>query len=771
MGLKKFFKIKPPPEATPEENREMLGDLGITVKNPDKKHREKFAAYGQFARDRGVDKFYAPEGYEQYARPPQPDLEAGADDDLNQSIVDADSEVQKEKPHKKNGLFGRKKSAKHNSRGSEIEQRDTSYDPYSVSTDLNAPPYGATENKYGSSSLSDPYQRSSDPYNSYSSNSNDGYNRSTDPYSAKKDSYSYDDSPYSNNNDPYNPTSQYSRNPSQPKPNATNPYDMSTNAGTNPYENSNELNSYNNNNNNLLLPQSSSINTPLSSNDNSRSIHPYESGRISSTASRRNPSANPYNVRNSLKRNSNNTGVGIASGMVAGSTAAAGATATSTLMNNDLNNTASPGGNYNDNIAKANTPINTGNPYGSMSTNAYNNANDTSNPYQSLSENPYGSSTNLNTNPYGVSSNTNSNPYGVNPPSMTQNVNTLNRANTTFTERDTTPTVTNTGLMEVMYDTQQANDVALNDELDLNATIDDYNKDTVGDDLNADLNERIQEQQFVPQQTFMQEQQGYPYGEMATEEENRGFKTFEEVQREEEERQQQEEEEAVDELKQQIRFTKQSSVASTRNTLRMAQEAENAGMNTLGMLGHQSEKLNNVERNLDLIKIQNSVADNKVEELKKLNRNILAVHVSNPFNSNRRRRQREEAIKNKKIEEHIMMEATNNELARSTNRIENAMNGNMHSDSGIRERYQRQIVLEKAAKYQFENDEEDNEMEVEIDRNLEQIGQISSRLKKMAISTGEELDAQQSRLNNIENSTDDLDIKIHINTTKLAGIK
>nr|3B5N_C Chain C, Protein transport protein SEC9 [Saccharomyces cerevisiae]3B5N_G Chain G, Protein transport protein SEC9 [Saccharomyces cerevisiae]3B5N_K Chain K, Protein transport protein SEC9 [Saccharomyces cerevisiae] len=67
-----------------------------------------------------------------------------------------------------------------------------------------------------------------------------------------------------------------------------------------------------------------------------------------------------------------------------------------------------------------------------------------------------------------------------------------------------------------------------------------------------------------------------------------------------------------------IKFTKQSSVASTRNTLKMAQDAERAGMNTLGMLGHQSEQLNNVEGNLDLMKVQNKVADEKVAELKKL---------------------------------------------------------------------------------------------------------------------------------------------------------
>lgn len=40
MGLKKFFKIKPPEEATPEQNKDTLMELGISVKNLARKERE-----------------------------------------------------------------------------------------------------------------------------------------------------------------------------------------------------------------------------------------------------------------------------------------------------------------------------------------------------------------------------------------------------------------------------------------------------------------------------------------------------------------------------------------------------------------------------------------------------------------------------------------------------------------------------------------------------------------------------------------------------------
>lgn len=276
------------------------------------------------------------------------------------------------------------------------------------------------------------------------------------------------------------------------------------------------------------------------------------------------------------------------------------------------------------------------------------------------------------------------------------------------------------------------NSESVNDsEIDLNATIkdDNYNVSTVDSQLHS-----------------------------------KGYTTFEDIQ----ETQQQEEDDEVDEIKNQIKFTKQSSVASTRNTLKMAQDAEISALNTLGMLGHQSEKLNNVENNLNLMKIQHRVAENKVNELKTLNRNILAVNVSNPFNSKRKAREAEEKIKMQRLQDKMMQQDTNSELFKSTQRIESAMNSN---GSDVRDRYQNKQILDRSKRYQFENDDDDDEMEVEIDKNLDKIGQISGRLKKLAIATRDEIDSQQTRIKRIEENTDDMDIKIHLNTTRLTHIR
>jgi len=65
--------VRPPEEETLEQNRTTLSDAGYTVKDPSRNRKEKFAAYGQFAKDKNPHKFYAPPGYEDVALQRQQD--------------------------------------------------------------------------------------------------------------------------------------------------------------------------------------------------------------------------------------------------------------------------------------------------------------------------------------------------------------------------------------------------------------------------------------------------------------------------------------------------------------------------------------------------------------------------------------------------------------------------------------------------------------------------------------------------------------------------
>jgi len=62
-------------------------------------------------------------------------------------------------------------------------------------------------------------------------------------------------------------------------------------------------------------------------------------------------------------------------------------------------------------------------------------------------------------------------------------------------------------------------------------------------------------------------------------------------------------------------------------------------------------------------------------------------------------------------------------------------------------------------------------MELEIASNLDQIGNATSRLKKLAVTASEEIDHQNKRLKNIEEDADRLDINVHLNQHRIQHIR
>jgi hypothetical protein len=58
------------------------------------------------------------------------------------------------------------------------------------------------------------------------------------------------------------------------------------------------------------------------------------------------------------------------------------------------------------------------------------------------------------------------------------------------------------------------------------------------------------------------------------------------------------EEESVNADKQEIKFLKQQDVSSTRNALRLAQQAEESGRDTLARLGAQGERLHKYDASM-----------------------------------------------------------------------------------------------------------------------------------------------------------------------------
>ncbi|MCJ1477550.1 Protein transport protein S9 plasma membrane t-SNARE [Lambiella insularis] len=230
-----------------------------------------------------------------------------------------------------------------------------------------------------------------------------------------------------------------------------------------------------------------------------------------------------------------------------------------------------------------------------------------------------------------------------------------------------------------------------------------------------------------------------------------------------------EEEEEVSATKQQIRFIKQEDVSSTRNALRMAQQAEETGRSTLARLGAQGENLYNTEKNLDIAHNQNRIADDRAKELKKLNRSMFAVHVSNPFTAGQRSAQRDQDVIDRHLDERDQRESTRRAGYQQNQRLQQNFKELQPGTPGYGQA--RGKNLADRAKYQFEADSDDEEMENEIDGNLDLLSGAAGRLNALARATGQEVDEQNKLLDRIADKSDRVDIGIAANRAKLDRIR
>lgn len=73
-------------------------------------------------------------------------------------------------------------------------------------------------------------------------------------------------------------------------------------------------------------------------------------------------------------------------------------------------------------------------------------------------------------------------------------------------------------------------------------------------------------------------------------------------------------------------------------------------------------------------------------------------------------------------------------------------------------------------RYQFEADAEDDAVEDEIDQNLDYLGDATSRLKNMAITMNQELDAQNRTLDKVSKKVDPLNERVRLTGHRLNGI-
>ncbi|KAG0147170.1 hypothetical protein CROQUDRAFT_34957, partial [Cronartium quercuum f. sp. fusiforme G11] len=229
------------------------------------------------------------------------------------------------------------------------------------------------------------------------------------------------------------------------------------------------------------------------------------------------------------------------------------------------------------------------------------------------------------------------------------------------------------------------------------------------------------------------------------------------------------EDEEVEAIKHQIRFTKQETVGSSRNALRIAREAEETARNTMNRLVDQSDRLANAENHLDLAKSHASRADDQQKEIVALNRSIFRPTFT--FNKKGKRDAEEQRMMNRHQEEKEEREEVRRQQIESRERAAGAMRAMDEASSkktgggGLRSR------LAEKSRYQFENTASDDELEDELDGNLDEIAGVTSRLNMMSRTMGEEIESQNRKLDSMTVKTDKLDSKIYGQTERLKRIK
>jgi len=207
----------------------------------------------------------------------------------------------------------------------------------------------------------------------------------------------------------------------------------------------------------------------------------------------------------------------------------------------------------------------------------------------------------------------------------------------------------------------------------------------------------------------------------------------------------------VEGIKQQTRYVKQESVNSTRNALRLAREAEEVGRNTMNRLVEQSGKLYSTEVHLGSARLHADRAKDKTNELKELNKSIFR-----PTWTTHKNRKAEEVPDPTEAYHDIMAKDRDDDLISRESLV--GGRGNQRSK-------------EQRKRYQFDATASDDEIEDEMDDNLDEIKEVTERLKGMADGMGKEIDRQKVYINVIEEKTSKLDDRIRTNTERLKRIK
>lgn len=233
-----------------------------------------------------------------------------------------------------------------------------------------------------------------------------------------------------------------------------------------------------------------------------------------------------------------------------------------------------------------------------------------------------------------------------------------------------------------------------------------------------------------------------------------------------------EEDDEVESLKAQIRGVKQDSLAATRNAVSKLAESEDVASNTLSKLGKQSEKINSIDRQMEMADIQADRALDKSGELKRINNSMFSTFsIKNPFKSKSEAKKLEELKQNhlQQIKRDDELRAANQEAQKRVGDVLNPRGGNSPVPGGSGSRTPTSGGIN--SQYNFEEDEDGENIEREIDGNLDSISSALGRLKNMSLAMSEEITTQNDKLDRINDNATKVQTKVQAGKDRLKTIK
>ncbi|KAI9175297.1 Protein transport protein S9 plasma membrane t-SNARE [Blastocladiella emersonii ATCC 22665] len=234
------------------------------------------------------------------------------------------------------------------------------------------------------------------------------------------------------------------------------------------------------------------------------------------------------------------------------------------------------------------------------------------------------------------------------------------------------------------------------------------------------------------------------------------------------------EEHAYQETRGAIERVKDQSVDTSRSALRRIRETEEVAAGTARKLQEQTDKLTHVEQKMTEAEYHAHRAENKTQDLQRLNKNFIAsaFSFSNPFTRSKRK---EEKLR-REIDEKRRLEEEKEEQRKAGAAAHRAMEttiadaegrhtpGHYPSRSGGANGGSR-------SRAHYLDGEEDCDKEREIDSNLDEISAGLGRLKMMASAMGDSIEASSRQADRISRKTDGVTDRVRRTDAKLGRMR